>query len=187
MAAYDDYCALIDYLNTGDPEERRRKKHRLPMDCYSQSDCEFFFTICARHQGTPFADPVLAESVVQALLWRKRRHSWTLFCYCLMPDHLHFVMQLPPLEARQSNAGARGQVPEGVLDQVGNFKKYTTTQVWWPRGGSGKLWQRSSYDRIIRYCESLDVAAQYVLNNPVRKGLVSQWEDHPYTAIVDPW
>jgi hypothetical protein len=38
MGAYEDYRELIDFLNTREPEERERKKHRLAMDCYAASD-----------------------------------------------------------------------------------------------------------------------------------------------------
>lgn len=182
-----DYASLIDYLNTRDVVERRRKSHRLPMECYAASDCEFFFTICARHQGEPFAAPALAAAIVDSLLWRKHHHNWTLFCYCLMPDHLHLLLQLPPHEIRYIDGGARGIVPEGILDHVGHFKKYTTTQIWWEHGGEGSLWQRSSFDRVIRYNDSIEAAGNYVLRNPVRKGLVENWEDYPYAAVVDPW
>ncbi len=85
------------------------------------------------------------------------------------------------------NAGARGLVPESILDQIGNFKKYTTTQVWWKHGGQGLLWQKSSYDRVIRYNESVQEAVSYVLNNPVRKGLMKRWDDYPNSSVVDPW
>ncbi len=54
-------------------------------------------------------------------------------------------------------------------------------------GGTGPLWQRSSYDRVIRYNKSIEAAVFYVLNNPVRKGLVEDWQQYPYSALVDPW
>jgi REP element-mobilizing transposase RayT len=187
VGAYEDYCELIRFLNTDHAGKPNRKKHRLPMECYSLSDCEYFFTLCAHHQGTPFTDATLAGAVVESLLWRRSQHDWMLFCYCLMPDHLHFIVKLPPREIRYDKAGARGRVPEGVLDQVGNFKKFTTTQVWWKYGGTGRLWQRSSYDKIIRYNGSIQAATTYVLDNPVRKGLVEKWQDYPYSAIVDRW
>jgi len=108
-------------------------------------------------------------------------------CYCLMPDHLHFIVRLPEGESRQYNAGARGWVEAGLLDQIGAFKRYTTTQIWRSAGGVGPLWQRSSYDRAMRADGSIDAAVHYVLNNPVRRGLVQRWEEYPYSGIVDPW
>jgi len=76
---------------------------------------------------------------------------------------------------------------EGALEHVRDFKKYTTSQVWQLHGGAGSLWQKSSYDRVIRYNDSIEVTMHYVLENPVRKGLVTQWEDYPYSGIVDDW
>jgi REP element-mobilizing transposase RayT len=187
MGAYEEYLDFIDYLNTSDAEEQSRKKHRLRMECYAASESEFFFTLCARHQGKPFTASDLAEAIIGSLLWRREKHRWLLFCYCLMPDHLHFIIRLIPGETHLYNAGARGKVPVGVPDQVGDFKKYTNTQVWWQREGSGQLWQRSSYDRVIRYNQSIQESASYVLNNPVRKHLVNKWEDCPYSGVVDPW
>jgi len=35
--------------------------------------------------------------------------------------------------------------------------------------------------------DSSEDAVRYVLNNPVRKGLVEVWDQYPYAAIVDPW
>lgn len=187
MDAPEAYGEVLDYLMTTDAELRRRKKHRLPLHCYSASDCEFFFTLCARHCGEPFANRRLAADIVDCLLWRRKRHGWELFCYCLMPDHLHFIVKLPPGGVRMINGGIRGLVPEGILEQVRYFKRFTTTQIWWKQGGERALWQKSSYDRVIRYNDSIDAAASYVLNNPVRKGLVARWEDYPFAAIVDPW
>ena len=187
MSDHQDYCALIKLLNTDDASRRVRRKHRLPAGCYTLSDCEYFFTLCARHQGTPFTDVELASAVVDSLLWRKEQHDWRLYTLSLMPDHLHFLLSLECHAVRYVNSGARGILPEGILNQVAAFKSFTTTQVWWKRGGKGPLWQRSSYDRAIRYNQSIQFAASYILGNPVRKGIVKQWQDYPYSRIVDRW
>ncbi len=166
---------------------RQRKPHRLPGNAYASPDREFFFTLCARHLGQPFVRPQLAQAVIESLMWRSRHSGWILHCYCLMPDHLHFIARPGDGPDRAVDAGARGQVVEGLLEQVGAFKRYTITQVWWTHGGAGPLWQRSSYDRVLRYYESIDEAAGYVLDNPVRKGLVERREQYPYCGIVEPW
>ncbi len=176
---------LIDYLN--DRPQSTRRPHRLPAEAYAQSECIYYFTLCARQHGDLFLHGGLARSVVSSLLWRRERHRWKLYAYCLMPDHLHFLLQLTGDDSRLLDGGSRGLVPASVLDQIGDFKKYTTTQVWWKLGGEGRLWQKSSYDRIIRWGDSIDDAARYTLENPVRKGLVEDWLEYPYSGIVDPW
>jgi putative transposase len=186
ILTYADYQEAIEYLNAHD-RQNWRHPHRLPLERYSWSDCEYFFTICARHSGTPFTDPALAEAIIDSLLWRKERHGWFLFCYCLMPDHLHFIAQLPDEIRRLRKGGARGDTLEGILDQVGDFKSFTTSQIWWKIGGKEYLWQQSSYDRVIRYGDSVDHAVSYVLNNAVRKHIVDEWTQYPYAKIVDQW
>jgi hypothetical protein len=46
--------------------------------------------------------------------------------------------------------------------------------------------QRSFYDHLIRKEEDLRQIAEYILNNPVRKGLVQRCEDYPYCGLIDP-
>jgi REP element-mobilizing transposase RayT len=41
------------------------------------------------------------------------------------------------------------------------------------RGRSGSLWQRESFDHILRREEDLFKKMEYVANNPVRAGLVA--------------
>ena len=168
----------------GDHPQRRR--HRLPAAAYATTEYEYCFTVCAREQGEPFRNPRLAKKVVESLLWTKRNYEWHLFCYCLMPDHLHFVCRLTDRDAALINAGARGVQLEGVLDHLGRFKSYTTSQAW-RLGLSGRLWQKSSYDRLLDLERPFLEVVQYTLNNPVRKELVLQWEEWPYSGIVDPW
>lgn len=186
---YNDYCKLMARLKRDQQmigQHPERKRHRLPMEAYSASDCDFFITICAHDRAAvPFLRQTIANAVVESLLWTKQHNNWTLHCYCLMPDHLHFIARLPDTPIKYLDAGARGVVSEGILDHIGNFKKFTTTQVWWKQGGRDELWQRSSYDHVIRYSRSVEPAVRYVLNNPVRKGLVQDWRDYPYSRLVD--
>lgn len=186
MASDPDRQALVDYLNSTDAARfRQRRTHRLPPQAYSTSKASYFFTLCARRPGAPFLNHELARAVIAALRWRRERHRWSLYGYCLMPDHLHFIARLPVQETAGplSEAGAL----TSVLDQVRDFKRYTTTQIWWKQGGRGSLWQPSSYDRIVRPGDSIEAAVHYVLENTVRKGLVECWEEYPFAGVVDRW
>ena len=163
-----------------------RKSHRLHPEIYATSQHEFFFTVCARHQQSPFENESLAETVIESLLWTKIRYQWWLFCYCLMPDHLHFVCRLPNRDQCLINGGIRGILPEGVLDHLARFKSFTTNQSW-RYGIQGQLWQKSSFDRVIDLQKPFEDIVAYTLENPVRKGLVKQWQEWPYSKIVDHW
>ncbi|HJT36357.1 MAG TPA: transposase [Pirellulales bacterium] len=163
-----------------------RKLHRLAPQAYATTGYEYHFTVCARHQGQPFRNDRLAKEVIASLLWTKTQYNWLLYCYCLMPDHLHFVCRLTDRDIKFVNAGPRGWIVEGVLDHLSRFKSYTTNKSW-KFGLHGKLWQKSSYDRVLDLDWPFEEVAQYVLDNPVRKGLVHDWREWPYSKIVDPW
>ncbi|MGB4958746.1 MAG: hypothetical protein WBO36_04670 [Saprospiraceae bacterium] len=43
----------------------------------------------------------------------------------------------------------------------------------------GQFWERESFDIYIRNDKMLDNVLSYILENPVKAGLVSKWEDFP--------
>ena len=178
---------LIAFLNSCDRERNPvRHRHRLPAQAYTSADQVYFITICTENKEHRFHDRALAESVIESLLWCRESYKWVLICYCLMPNHLH-LMTLPSADRSGiRSAGARGDVPDGILEDIARFKSYTT-RLWWKSGGKGALWQSSSYDHVFCYNEPIEEGAMYVLDNPVRKDIVSNWEDYPFSAIIDKW
>jgi putative transposase len=47
-------------------------------------------------------------------------------------------------------------------------------------GRKGRLWQPESFDHVLRSSENLDAKMIYVLENPVRLGLVDDWIKYPW-------
>ena len=45
----------------------------------------------------------------------------------------------------------------------------------------GKFWQHESYDHVVRDEAELKRIRQYVLNNPVKAGLVAEFQDWPWS------
>lgn len=65
------------------------------------------------------------------------------------------------------------------------FKSYTTRQAW-KYGCQGALWQQSYYDHVARREEDVMAVCRYILDNPVRKGLVEDADAWPYSGMPDP-
>jgi len=89
-----------------------------------------------------------------------------------MPDHLHFLV-------------SPGEDGASVLSFTEQYKGKTTNESWrfdW----QGKLWQPRYYDHIVRDDEDLVLIARYILDNPVRKGLVKHAEDWPWSGQMNP-
>jgi REP element-mobilizing transposase RayT len=176
-------------LSAWDAERgRRRQAHHLPAEYYANLGPVVCVTLCARQHGVPFEDRALAAPTVSALRHYRDRGFWMVYAYCLMPDHLHAVVRLRiPGRGRTPLWEAEGAPPRELVRLVGQFKSYTTTQVAWKHGLPGSLWQRDFYDRIPRGEEEFRAQCRYVLENPVRRGLVAEWREYPWAGIMDAW
>ncbi len=47
-------------------------------------------------------------------------------------------------------------------------------------GRSGPVWNRESFDHVVRHNESLEEKIDYVVQNPVRAGLVTDASEYPW-------
>jgi REP element-mobilizing transposase RayT len=45
-------------------------------------------------------------------------------------------------------------------------------------------WQKDFYDHVIRTNEDIAAQVRYILDNPVRKGLASSWEEYPFKGSI---
>jgi len=150
-----------------DSSQRFHKPIRLPKQHYLGRRA-YFLTLCARDRAPYFRSRRIALWVLESLQQITAQQSFTLRAYCLMPDHLHLLLQ--------------GYSPSSdLLSFVKTFKHKTTFHF---RSKTGKtLWQISFFDHILRTAEDLSKTAEYILLNPVRAGLVKRPEDYPYSRI----
>lgn len=135
------------------------------------SPCLYFLTLCVREGESPFVNSDLCEGVRRLIKECKERYNFRVYAWCLMPDHLHLLVQ--PLDDGTT-----------VSRFVQGFKSMTT-RLYWKLGGAGKLWQRGFYDHILRDDEDPTTVGEYILNNPLRKELVESAEKYPYSGIID--
>lgn len=150
---------------------KSRKKIRLPRSEYGDPQGVYFITICAQRSGVPFGTD-LSREIVDCLLELKLQKGFSLYCYCLMRDHLHLAISPPP------------DGPD-VMEIVQHLKDATTRKTWCG-ARRARLWQRSFYDHIARRKEDVAAICEYIINNPVRAGLVQSHEQYPFCGLVDP-
>jgi hypothetical protein len=48
----------------------------------------------------------------------------------------------------------------------------------------GIRWQKDFYDHIIKKNEGLSTQVRYILDNPVRNGIVSHWQEYRYKGSI---
>ena len=145
-----------------------RKRIRLPADAYLVPGSAWLVTIGAHARAAVFANHALARDVAAIIQSRCAARGAILDVYCLMPDHAHLLLQ---------------STKAGLVDAIGDLKS-NSTRAWWRRGNHGPLWQRSFHDHGLRHPNDYERAAAYILNNPVRAGLVDDWIDYPFVGGV---
>ena len=155
-----------------DKPYRPPKNRRLNPELYMDASRVTFITIRAYRNQSPFVRDNLNQLVLDILRAEQERQNCAVFTYCLMPDHLHFLVS--PLQSGIS-----------VLTFTDQFKGKATNQSW-TLGWRGKLWQPRYYDHIVRAEEDLRAIAEYVLNNPARKGFVERAEDWRWSGHMNP-
>jgi len=148
------------------------KNQRLDPTLYTCANRVYFITVHADRNQSPFVRADLNQLLLDVLRKEQHRQNCLVFTYCLMPDHLHYL-----IAPRQDGIS--------VLTFTDQFKGKSTNRSW-TAGWHGRLWQPRCYDHIVRTDESLVAIARYILNNPVRKGLVSCAEDWLWSGHMNP-
>lgn len=136
-----------------------RKKIRLPLAVYNQKYV-YFVTISTHQKHEWFSlHPDLSDIAVQVMRESSSALEIKLFAWCIMPDHIHFLIQ--------------GSMP---FEFIRRFKGKMTPFAR-AIDPSKRLWQRSFYDHALRREESLFDVACYIWENPVRAKLVNNLSD----------
>jgi REP element-mobilizing transposase RayT len=64
-----------------------------------------------------------------------------------------------------------------------SLKRHTARQANIVLGRQGAFWQDESYDHVIRDNTEFLRISHYVLENPVKTGLVSNWDEWPWSYV----
>jgi putative transposase len=127
-----------------------------------------YLTVCSQDRKCIFALPDSAAVIVGA--WQKA-NVWLVGRYVIMPDHIHLFC-------------APNTFPMKPLQQWVKYWK-SLASLSWPRPNNHPLWQRDSWDTQLRRHESYDSKWEYVINNPVRAGLVKERDDWPFQGALN--
>lgn len=148
----------------------RRKRTRLAAAHYANPNEICSVTIAVRGRQPVFANPLVASGAVDVLGSLAAAHQARIFAFCVMPDHVHLVIS--------------ASATCSVITFVGQFKNLVLRSSW-RHGVAGSFWQQGFWDHFLRADEELRVAAEYVLANPVRAGLVENWRSYAYSGSLE--
>ena len=164
---------------------RKRLNHRGPLSI-DVSSAWYFITVCAEGHATWTIDPSKRAfhgravalrpplSEIAPLILHEARENhvrciWRLAVFLVMPDHVHFIVRVP------SNGGC---VATSLPALVRNFKHLLASRY-------GIRFQRDFFDTRLRNDADFSEKYDYILGNPVRKGLCTVPSEWPYSILFD--
>ncbi len=121
--------------------------------------------------------------VVKHELHHLHPEFYHLHAYCLMPTHGHLMIDLQDIP--QPPPPKSGQHYTALSHAMKLFKGRTGYACRKLLGGTGAFWQDESYDHVVRDEKEFARITAYILNNPVKAGLVKHWQDWPHTFISE--
>jgi putative transposase len=132
------------------------------LGCYHYS-----LTFCTFCRNRYFEDEQLVVLVEEQLSRTTTEYQFAKLAYCYMPDHLHMLLAgvrddaslIPCVEVMRQRSSRAAKAAQGI-----------------------RLWQDGYFERVLRDDDQLEIAAQYIFDNPVRAQLVRSATDWPYSG-----
>jgi putative transposase len=130
----------------------------------------YFITVCCMNRKPLMAGLSAAQAVCREFHVLAKNPSSKILAWVVMPDHLHYLLELTDQPLHQ----VCGRIHYYLAKAVNRSLKRCGARVW----------QGAYFDHAIRKDENYLSAIRYMLNNPVRAGLVDRIEDYPFWNIV---
>ena len=122
---------------------------------------------CTDDRRRVFTSQSAVDLLLSHILRVASEEQFAVITYCFMPDHLHLLV-----EGLAENSDCKRF--------IARFKQYSG--FYYKRQFGTRLWQRYGFERVVRDSEHTFVVARYILENPIRAGLVAAIEEYPFVG-----
>ena len=127
----------------------------------------YFLTACTIDRHKSFVTHDFCGVCRDELFAMSDKFGFATDAYVFMPDHSHWLVE--------------GLNDDSDLEEFVARWKQQTGWAWHQRSGS-RLWQKGYWDRVLREDETPLSFARYIIENPVRAGLVADVRDYPFSG-----
>ena len=145
-------------------------EYRRNLPHIQAEDRALFVTFCTWRRW------ILPESVRMRILghclFDNGRRLW-MHGAIVMPDHVHLVFT-PFARTFRGDTFGLAEIMNGIKGASAHSTNRNLHRV-------GHVWQDESFDHLLRCDESIEAKVDYICQNPVRKGLVTNESEYPWT------
>ncbi|HCL00114.1 MAG TPA: hypothetical protein DHW42_08435 [Candidatus Marinimicrobia bacterium] len=121
------------------------------------------------------SDPNIAQ-VVKDSLFFMNKEQYELYCFCVMPNHVHILIK--PQEKENGTFYSFAKILKGHKGSTAR-----KANIIFDRTGS--FWHIESYDHLVRSQQEFEDTVWYIVNNPVKAHLVDDYRKWKHTWIAE--
>jgi putative transposase len=127
----------------------------------------YFLTFCTDSRRHLFTTARVVDAVLLQIERGATQEQFAIVAYCFMPDHFHLLT-----EASSEASDCRRFIK--LAKQLSAFH--------YSKMFGGRLWQRYGFEHVLRNDEDTVGVARYILENPIRAGLVRCVHEYPFVG-----
>jgi putative transposase len=129
----------------------------------------YSLTFCTAHRHSLFTTHPVVDLVLEQIARAADEQQFAVIAYCFMSDHVYLLVEGKSADSDGKKFIARAKQYSGFYYK----KEHGST-----------LWQRYGFEHTLRDDELTLVVAKYILENPVRAGVVERVEDYPFLGSL---
>jgi REP element-mobilizing transposase RayT len=122
-----------------------------------------------------------ARTIVLNALQHFHNRRYELFAACVMPDHVHLLLQPWP-KANDDNGNAIFWSLSELMHSIKSFSAHRINEL---ESKTGSVWEREQFDRYVRSDHDLQEKFHYILRNPWDSSVARQNQDYPWIWTQD--
>jgi len=111
--------------------------------------------------------------VIQDSIFFYEGKYYEVIAFCIMPNHIHLLL----------NTNHFPYIP--LYKILGRIKGFSAKNINKIRETKGHLWSNESYDHLIKTKNELANVIEYIIHNPVKAELVSNWKKWEHTYVKE--
>lgn len=140
--------------------------HAIPPEAVPESWSPSFITFSCFHRLPLLEAPATKEPFEFVLEQTRSRHRARVYAYVLMPEHIHLLINEPPLIL--------------VAQFLKALKQITSPKL---RGDRRQFWQDRYFDANMHGETARSEVIRYIHRNPVKRGLVASPEQYRWSSF----
>lgn len=133
--------------------------------------------------GPDFLKDDNLKNLIRDEFFKYNGELYELLSFCIMSNHVHILIDTS-IQMSEIIDKEDLEMKYVSLDRImKKIKGPTAMYCNKALNRTGQFWERESFDIYIRNDKMMDNVISYILQNPVKAGLVKEWDTYPYNYI----